>query len=283
MGEQLLERCSGSDLTLQQWTNVWSDDRCYNTFYTRIYSDNGQIRFNEQGYRQIQNVMNSVFDKYVTELDFEFTIPGDAKYNSLQERFKDVCTRLPGICNSALATYCHSCTNCSTRQSIASNLGTLNFCGCYAPSPDIDIAEIPPECDPFCTRIESIPLPNGTGGRQICTDNLCVISDVTIRAAQTSGTINFDQVCNACKQECKCIISGIDISSTLSELGTTFNQSCGPNSICIQNNAEGVGQVVNCVSQEPNSESFLVIAGSIILVVVIFIIIIIIVRRKTKF
>jgi hypothetical protein len=107
-----------------------------------------------------------------------------------------------------------------------------------------------PECDPLCTRQETIPLDDGMGNFLQCKNDTCVIDDVSIEASRSTvgGTINFDQICNNCNP-CTCIISGINISETagqVNQLKAEFNQFCGQDSICLKIEPNGVDQTINC-------------------------------------
>lgn len=285
MMEDKIQKCVGNEgQDIDEWTKDWEELECPNIFYTQMYTTGtGGIGFNRQGYEEVQNQMDSVFDNYVSRLGFQFGIPGESTYNEFQEEIKSVCSDLPGSCNTALATYCHSCPNCSTRESISSNLGTLDFCGCYAPRPNIDIARVTPECDPFCTRIQSIPLPDNKGGKLTCTDNVCVISNISINATKTTtgSGATFEQVCNVCSSGCKCIISSTNINQTLSSIGTSFDQSCGPDSICITT-INGQDQVVDCkTSTSGENRSYLILVAVGVIVVIIFIVFFVLFSKKS--
>lgn len=288
------ERMSSSDISkcvgnngqnIDVWSAEWKFLNCSKIFFEQMFTINGRPGFNRQGYEDVQSQMNAVFDNYITRLGLLIGVPGESGYNEFQEQILETCTSLPGSCDIALSTYCHSCLNCSSRQSISLNLGTLNFCGCYAPSPTIDIAKITPECDTFCTRIGTIPLSDNNGNALSCNENVCVISDVTIQATETTlggEGVTFDQVCNTCSDGCKCIISGASITETLSSIGTTFNQSCGTNSVCISTD-DGIDKVVDCKSStETENKSYIIwiVVGSISLIVFIILLVLFFKNKK---
>lgn len=265
-----LNECAGNTASGEAWFDIWKDEACYNALYDTMFSSNGSIKFDPDGYRITQNTMGSVFDNYLKTN--KITVPGADGYNVFQETIRSTCIRLPGSCDPVLKNYCHSCPDCGSREDISDSPATLAFCGCYAPAPATS-NNLTPQCDPLCTRIETIPLPDNKGNSLRCNDNVCVINDITIQAAKSSigtGTIDFRQVCNVCGSgACKCIISGIDISETLKSIGVTedFEQLCGPDSTCLETQPDGVDKVVDCKSNGPTASSstnitlWIIIAG----------------------
>lgn len=89
------------------------------------------------------------------------------------------------------------------------------------------------------------------------------------------GSINFSNVCPACPNDtCTCIISGVDVNQTLSNvgIGTQFNNLCGPNSLCFSNNTWGP---CSPVPPEPGLGSWwptIIIIGLILLAVFLILI-----------
>ena len=280
-----LQQCAGVGLEGQAWFNVWNNDACYNVLYEQVFTTStGGVGFNPEGYLIAQDTMDSVFAKYL--MTNKITSPGLEGYNVFQDTIQSTCTRLPGICDPSLEIYCHNCPDCGSRSDIAADPPTLAFCGCYAPPPTVD-PTILPQCDPLCTRIGTIPLPNGKGEALQCNNSVCVIDDVSIQAAKSSigsDSINFRQVCNTCGSgPCTCIISGISITATLASIGVTsnFDQVCGPNSTCLETQPDGTDRVVDCAEAGPtppkeaiSANLWIVIVGVafiVVLAVIIFI------------
>ncbi len=266
-------QCRGDNLSGQAWFDVWSGDACYLTYDNFIYtSPTGQRAWNKDNWEESQGDFVQIFNKYLGQGN-RITIPGVAGFNEFQGTLASTCSRLAGICDVALNAYCKGidppagvppCPNCSgtfgcgqlcaTREGIASNAGILNFCGCYAPRPTVqsakDVIDKNPECDPLCTRVNTIHLADGQGNIAECQEDVCVISDVSIEAASSriGGTVNFIQICSNCNP-CRCIISGIDLGQTgdeVPQLQAQFDQFCGTNSQCLVIEPNQVATPVEC-------------------------------------
>ena len=291
MDNPSLSQCRGENMSGQEWFNIWSNDACYNTLYEIVYgSIGGRIAFNPTGYAQAQSAMNDVFQNYLGTNSI--TTPGANGYNPFQETIRSTCTRIPGICDPVLSTYCHNCPQCGSREDIASNIAALEFCGCYAPRSELSSPKLTPECDPLCVRIDTIPLPDNKGNALECLNNVCVIDDVSIQAVRSSigsGSIDFRQVCSLCKGgPCTCIISGVDISDTLTSIGieANFDQLCGADSTCLEIQPDGVDKVVDCKTssnqqQGTNIHIWMILAGGI-LVIGILLVFLLVRNRSSK-
>lgn len=252
--------CRGDTLSGQDWFDVWDNDACYNTYYSFIYTkDNGTVGFNERTWNEAQNDFVDIFNKYLSTNNI--TIPGATKYNVFQEVLLKSCVLLPGACKKAATQFCHG----KPRKEISENGGLLDYCGCFAPPPTSDsIQEFlknDPQCDPLCSRINTIPLDDGKGNAVQCEKNVCVMNDISIQATKTdikSNEINFDQVCNKCQDDgCICIASGINVSKTLLDAGVTenFSQFCGKSSECLEVQPNGVDKAVNCQNAVDNQKT----------------------------
>ncbi len=252
--------CRGDTLNGQAWFDVWDNDACYNTYYSFIYTlPDGGVGFNENTWREAQDDFIDIFNKYLGTNNI--TVPGATGYNTFQEVLLKSCVLLPGACKKAATQFCHG----KTREAISENGGLLDYCGCFAPPPtSTSIQEFlknDPECDPLCSRINTIPLDDGKGNAIQCTKNVCVINNISIQAAQTDikgDEINFDQVCNKCQDDgCICITSGVNVSKTLKDAGVTenFSQFCGKNSECLEVQSDGVDKVVDCQTAVDNQRT----------------------------
>jgi len=298
------EQCRGDTASGQEWFNFWNCDACYNTYFDFIYASPDGQQWNKDNWQEAQNDFVTIFNRYLdpNRGGYKITVPGAEGFNSFRLVLNRVCLRLPGVCDKSLQAYCQgknitpSCPNCNcgkdcaTREGIAQNAGLVDFCGCYAPRPPNDqggdFINKYPQCDPLCTRIDTIKLDNGTGNNNNCMENTCVIDDVSIEAASSTvgGTVNFNQICNQCGSgPCVCIISGIDLSETgdkVPQLQSQFNQFCGDNSQCLKIESNGIDTPVKCQqaltqddNQSPNNGDKMI--GWIWLIVVIIFVIII--------
>lgn len=260
-------QCIGDTASGQTWFDFWNCDACYNTYFDFIYASPGGTIWNKENWEQSQSDFVQIFNKYFGQGN-KITVPGQDGYDTFQETINSVCLRLPGVCDIALTAFCEgqtttpSCpncncgSNCSTREGIASNAGITNFCGCYAPLPTVpqskEFIQSNPQCDPLCTRIDTIKLDDGMGNNLQCENSTCVIDNVSIQAASSTvgGTVNFNQICNQCVNgPCTCIISGVNLTETgdkVPQLQSEFNQFCGNNSQCLQIEPSGVDAPVDC-------------------------------------
>lgn len=257
----ILENCSGySSFKGQELFDYWQDGKCYSSLYAALYGA-ATVGLDGTGLAYARCIMDKTFQHYL--FTNNITEPGQGGYNSFQETLLETCRRLPGTCDTALIN--RVCTNPNglnaddLRLSIASNRTKLNFCGCYAPPPsDTRLQLTNPACDPLCARITTIPrmVPSGplAGTADICNQDVCVINDVSISATKSvvEGGVSFGQVCNFCSTgACTCVISGVNISGILTDLGVgnMFSSICGPTSTCLQgdpNNPTAPPTLVPC-------------------------------------
>lgn len=296
--------CRGDTSSGQTWFNLWNCDACYNTYFDFIYAAPGGQKWNKDNWETSQDDFVQIFNKYFGQGN-KITVPGADGYDVFQETLNSSCIRLPGVCDKALTAFCKTtpttpkCNNCdcgpdcSTREGIAANAGLTNFCGCYAPLPSVpqskSVIEKNPQCDPLCTRIDTIKLDDGMGNNLDCDNNTCVIDNVSIQAASSTigGTVNFNQICNRCTDgPCTCIISGVDLSETgnqVPQLQAEFNQLCGTNSQCLAIEPNGVDTPIDCQqalmsngsTTSGSSNGNITIAWIWIVIVIIFIFLIV--------
>ena len=104
---------------------------------------------------------------------------------------------------------------------------------------------------PYCNRAGTIPAVGPDGVTPLtCTNNICLIDDVTINLinSSVSGNLAFDQVCGGCgssspgvTSSCSCIIQGDSITAVNSQINgnISLNQSC-------------TGSVIQCVTTDTN-------------------------------
>jgi hypothetical protein len=158
-----------------------------------------------------------------------------------------------------------------TREEVLNNQSLTSFCGCYV-EPDkrfIDniwvtpgcLNNIPeekcetcppndrkgcvnnPTCDSLCHRANTSQRATVNNGQFItCPQNICAINDVTIDIINSviGGGINFNSICGGCdkKNGCLCVISGLNINQTMSNIGVgNLNNLC-ETSYCINEKDE---------------------------------------------
>ena len=307
-------QCRGDGLSGQAWFRVWNNKACYNTYDDFIYNSKGRPgEWSKENWEESQKDFVLILNKYLGE-EHRITLPGFPGYDPFQEQlggnFGSFCNRLAGVCDIALKSFCRGITSnppcpncqgqfgcgseCSTRAGIASNKGILGFCGCYAPLPDVEqarnVISKDPECDPLCTRQQTIHLDDGKGNFLHCKNDTCVIDDITIEASRSTlgGTVNFKQICSNC-DPCTCIISGIDITATADQIDqfkVEFNQFCGKDSLCLKIEPDGVDQTVDCqnaiTAKSPSTTTipWWLIVGAVIFIVIIILILVFVYKDK---
>jgi len=140
-----------------------------------------------------------------------------------------------------------------------------------------------PACDPLCrssTTSQKAYTPNGNF--ITCPQNICVINDVKINVVNSTinNGINFNSICGGCDTTsgCLCVISGVNVSQTMSTIGVgTLNNFCA-NSICLEDGATiGVpcGDFNPVNGTFPNFQSSVNIGITFLLVTLVIIILVI--------
>lgn len=166
-------------------------------------------------------------------------------------------------CTDALNRMClkrnNSNPNRFTRQDISNafaNVGDLNSqnivsaCGCHLNEEEyreyvrdgIDEGNTN-ACDPLCKLPGTVPkyTCEGEGNSQTCTrancsQNICVIDDVTIDIINSNvGDISFNLACGGCQDgNCLCIFSDVNILNQASNVGDIrFSTGCGGNCVTV--------------------------------------------------
>ena len=259
-----VEECSeNDDFTL--WVQSWAPGgTCIKLAESMTYhgASGALILLDEAGYTASQDMAVSAIRKYES-VGFKITGPGKNGFSPLQNSFARGCNTIPGLCENYLHSYCSGLT----REDISEEPQLLEWCGCYAPPFDISgVPNVAAPCDVLCDSIGTIRLPFErpikSNNRTLetldfasCQETVCIISGVTINAANTSlTTVNFNQLCSSCDKAdsnvsdvtCKCIIEGDAFGKLVDP--PSFNQVCGKDSICIQE-INGERKVVPCKSE----------------------------------
>ena len=279
--------CRGSDPNYQgtNWTNFWISNNgtiCQTEFnnilYGKFNNTNPFRTFDSTQLQRIRNDLNNAFRTY--NQIYTITSPGLTGYNSFQETLLQTCQNIPGACDDFLNNYCTGCN----RDFISKSGLLTRMCGCRAPGlpPEYNITV--PACDPLCNKANAIHTINtSTGTTNICNADVCVIDDIAISSvkSQIGGNIIFSQVCESCKQQCNCIISSIDITTALSDVGLTnktqFDSSCSTGT-CFASGPGGTLTPVVCpTSNVPKIGGVPVLVDSGIVVVLLIIVLIVVI------
>lgn len=219
--------CTGSLTPKPDLVAIWSQDNvCWDYYYNILFSKGGRPAYNPERLAQVQTDFTTLINNYFNQ-GYSFTQPGDNRYNTFQEILIQICNRYPGGCQPFLEQWCPNNTNLET---ISGNSGLINFCGCYIKGTDYGITQ---QCQPLCHRVSTVKLSDGSGGLLQCTDDVCVIDNVSISAAQTTSrttNVSFTQVCQCPAGRCKCILSNNNFFGLVGEV--SFKQACGDGSKC---------------------------------------------------
>jgi hypothetical protein len=220
--------CKGENgIVFPQFMELWTQSTfCWDYYYNLMFNTGGRPIYNPDTLKIIQSDFSTLFNNYLNA-GYALTQPGDPKYNSFQEVLLQICNKYPGSCQTFLESWCPANTDAT---SMSSNTGLTNFCGCYVKNSSFDVSQ---KCQPLCHRVATVKLPDGLGGIQQCTDNVCVIDNVSITAAQNdsrSTNVSFTQVCRCPAGKCKCILSVPNFYGLVGNI--SFNQVCGDGSVC---------------------------------------------------
>lgn len=220
--------CKGENgIVFPQFMELWTQSTfCWDYYYNLMFNTGGRPIYNPDTLKIVQSDFSTLFNNYLNA-GYALTQPGDPKYNSFQEVLLQICNKYPGSCQTFLESWCPANTDAT---SMSSNTGLTNFCGCYVKNSSFDVSQ---KCQPLCHRVATVKLPDGLGGIQQCTDNVCVIDNVSITAAQTdsrSTNVSFTQVCRCPAGKCKCILSDPNFYGLVGNV--SFNQVCGDGSVC---------------------------------------------------
>jgi len=260
--------CSGGAGSGSALFSYWEDHDCQLAYQQVLNTDvNGNLQYTQHQLEIVQGLVVKLFDTYQSTNVFTDNVT-NSQYSSFQNQIVSLCTdsSLPGVCESALTSYCSNKSRDLTTQSRI----LTDLCGCYVPpdphylkytlgtpdcltgganchgcSPASPTCVGQPACDPLCHRATTSHKANPVTGDIIgCSENVCVIDDTVISATNShTGGISYNQVCGGCQQVdgCLCIISGVNPADAIGRvgLGVNYNQFCGPSSVCITEDASG--------------------------------------------
>lgn len=287
------ELCIGKDITGTALITHWQSVDCIGLISDNLNTlPDGTRGYNAERLPIVQKDVADLFANYLTTNTItDATV--DPRYNAFQEDLLQMCSSraLPGVCSSALDTFCQP----RSRKQISQSRVLANFCGCKAtPDPNYK-AYTNKACDPLCHRGATVQLADQkTGTIQSCNNTVCVIDDISINLSKsTVGTVTFQQICPGCVgSECTCIISGVNVNQTFDAVGlntqTQFNQLCGTNSVCLDIQPNGTAAPRTCATVvpqpvEPTSNIIgIAIAIAILVIVAILLIFLALKQRKVK-
>ena len=292
--EMMINYCTGEDLpfnSYQKWVSRWTENQkingeifekpCYNSIYRNLYAGSrfacekkGFIKSAKptaEGIAYGKTLMTKMIKKYLDSGGDLVSIESSESSNELTDVITSICTNTPGLCNEALNSYCITVTN----ETLKRNPMLTKWCGCYMSQENYgkytSLYGIGRECTPTCNLKGVIQLPSEDSfGVKKCTQNLCVIDDISINIAKSEFTgegINFSQICNSCTSEtnsgvCNCNITNGNFNIINSQLGNLeISQNCGLDSLCTKEIVDSAGMTksvtVPCNGTETDLDPYL--------------------------
>lgn len=250
--------CLGVGLTDQQWIDVWtkptyqSQALCPYFLSRKVLNIAGSQVLNLQtavpppsqyisGDRiaWARNFLSRLASNYNAR-GFSFgSAPNSRNFSPIEPVLYNICSNAPGLCNSFLRQFCSPFTG----DQLTREPALANWCGCYLPDSEYETYvtqyQVNRECTPYCIREGAVPLARASGtSPSPCTQNTCIIDDVTIRLERSSvgQGVNFSQFCGNCGEgtTCSCILSGASIEVINSRIGgqIDLSQNCSGSSLC---------------------------------------------------
>lgn len=155
-----------------------------------------------QGLEWSQEVVSGMLERYVASYGSPISGINTAglKTNNdvVDGMVFDICSKNPGLCSEFLNKECKNFTN----DDLAQNPNIVKWCGCYLADSQyekyINLLQINKECTPFCQKAQ-IPLVGDDGVSIVeCLENICIIDDATINYAESTGAVEFNQICSSC-------------------------------------------------------------------------------------
>lgn len=178
------------------------------------------------------------------------TFPGRSEYTEIQRNLHSIFRQTRGVANDFIAKVCvngdyFGLDDSPTREFISGDQAIINWCGCFAPKPNLpdSEADIDKECDPLCQNLGAIKLVDSNGVDKECNGLLCILDDITL-SGDGSGDVSISQVCPQCINggQCRCIVD-VTIPGVLNKISASdgssmaddavFKQYC-PGAECIQ-------------------------------------------------
>ena len=168
---------------------------------------------NKVGFPWAQWILNSVFQKYLNEYgSFIGGIDQDGyeRSSKFEDMMWDVCSNFPQLCQESLKGFCANVK----AEDLAYIPNAQKWCGCFLPEKEYaryDRLNIPRECNPLCNADGNISLTDSNFVPKICTNNICVIDDLSIDIISSQyENFNFNQICRGC--------GSVNINETMDDL-----------------------------------------------------------------
>ena len=122
----------------------------------------------------------------------------EANVSAMDDTVKEICSNMPGLCQDFLKKVCARATS----EDLSRNPAYAEWCGCYMRDSEYDkyinLLQVNKECTPFCANAHIPLVSDDTITIKRCQDSLCIMDDLVIRSANSSGTVTFNQICGSC-------------------------------------------------------------------------------------
>ena len=240
---------------------------CYNSIYRNLYEGQSMACNNPpvpgsgtpstNGFIYGQNLITKVIERYILEGGDLASTESTETNGQLSNIISNICQTTPGLCTVALNTYCVNVNN----ETLIRNPNLLKWCGCYMSQENYakytNLYGITRECTPTYNMQGVIPIATNDGNSyKICTQNQCIIDDVSINIAKSivgnSGQgISFSQICNSCtiggnSGTCNCSLTNANFNIINSQTGNlNISQQCSAQSICYSESTDINGNKIS--------------------------------------
>jgi len=219
------------------------------------------IKATSQGVLWASDLMGRVLEKYQRQGFVLGTPPGTAGYSPFQDfLYENVCCPYPAVCQGALAGYCRRFSG----QRVSLSPLAARLCGCHlAPQAYQSYTtryQISPACTPTCTYPGTVPQTDASGAPVSCTQNVCLIDDLTINLAQSSvgGDISISQFCSNCASgagaRCSCIVQDETLDAVSARIGKNILTGTECSQTTCQKRVNGVTVAAPC-GETPESQT----------------------------
>ena len=245
----IVQNCSGQAGAGSTLATYWQQTDCISAYGQELNTlPDDSLGYNNDAQPIVQGCVLNLFNNYLNTNTITDNVTSP-DYSAFQETLVALCINqsLPGACAQFLTGYCAG----FTRTEVINSPVLTDLCGCYTPpNPHYLSITNNPACDPLCHNVATSQQldASGTGILQKCSQNICVIDDEVINAANSRSAdgVNFTNICSNCNTNsnagCLCIVAGVSVADTLGSIGIGDNiqQFCdGTGSVCITEDAEG--------------------------------------------
>lgn len=141
----------------------------------------------------------------------------------------EICNKAPGACDLKLDQICQQLTSLDEMNR---DPELIKLCGCHIPSRIYDPAYkgvVPEKCAPSCVYPDAIQRGNGRGQPDACTQNVCVIDNVTIDIVNSNvgGGVTLKSLCPGGGNRCYISNDTVNVLNSKISGDVKFLENCG--------------------------------------------------------